>query len=256
MSGAGSVPRRSELSAGAEFELHDRPRRSRTSAGTTRWTRDSVSRGAGLEHRPRRAAEFAEHADGRSRDREPGNDALVERGGRAAAAAGLGRCRLRRQQDDQRAAADQRQPGAAHGRRRRGSAVFRLSWPAARRSTCISRTARRLSLTAGRRHAAVHARPAAEGALHLQPARCRSAPAPTTPCPHYELPTAEAQERNWALAGTRPHTATMSFVYQLPWRSDGTRSASLQAMSTTGRSTASSWRSAARRSPSPPTAPP
>ena len=37
----------------------------------------------------------------------------------------------------------------------------------------------------------------------------------------YELPTAEAQDRNWALAnGDRPHTFTMAFVYQLPWRSD------------------------------------
>jgi hypothetical protein len=39
---------------------------------------------------------------------------------------------------------------------------------------------------------------------------------------NYQLPTAEAQDRNWALAPTdRPHSATMSFVYQLPWRSDG-----------------------------------
>jgi hypothetical protein len=36
----------------------------------------------------------------------------------------------------------------------------------------------------------------------------------------YQLPTAEAQERNWALASTdRPHALTMSFVYQLPWQS-------------------------------------
>ena len=38
----------------------------------------------------------------------------------------------------------------------------------------------------------------------------------------YQLPTAEAQDRNWALAGTdRPHTLTMSFVYQLPWQRAG-----------------------------------
>jgi hypothetical protein len=38
----------------------------------------------------------------------------------------------------------------------------------------------------------------------------------------YQLPTAEADDRNWALAGgDRPHTATMSFVYQLPWQTTG-----------------------------------
>ena len=38
----------------------------------------------------------------------------------------------------------------------------------------------------------------------------------------YSTPVPEAQERNWALAGTdRPHTFTMSFVYQLPWQSNG-----------------------------------
>jgi hypothetical protein len=37
----------------------------------------------------------------------------------------------------------------------------------------------------------------------------------------YEVPTAEAEDRNWALAnGDRPHTFQMAFVYQLPWRSD------------------------------------
>jgi Carboxypeptidase regulatory-like domain/TonB dependent receptor len=41
----------------------------------------------------------------------------------------------------------------------------------------------------------------------------------------YELPTPEAQERNWALAnGDRPHIFQMAFVYQLPWRSGGDRS--------------------------------
>ncbi|MGB2713192.1 MAG: TonB-dependent receptor [Vicinamibacterales bacterium] len=39
----------------------------------------------------------------------------------------------------------------------------------------------------------------------------------------YELPTPEAQDRNWALAnGDRPHTFSMAFVYQLPWRSEDT----------------------------------
>ena len=39
----------------------------------------------------------------------------------------------------------------------------------------------------------------------------------------YELPTAEAQARNWAEAGgNRPHTFTMAFLYQLPWQSNGT----------------------------------
>jgi outer membrane receptor protein involved in Fe transport len=38
----------------------------------------------------------------------------------------------------------------------------------------------------------------------------------------YQLPTPEAQDRNWALASTdRPHTFTMSFVYQLPWQTSG-----------------------------------
>jgi carboxypeptidase family protein len=36
---------------------------------------------------------------------------------------------------------------------------------------------------------------------------------------NYTTPVPEAQERNWALAsGDRPHTFTMSFVYQLPWQ--------------------------------------
>jgi hypothetical protein len=40
----------------------------------------------------------------------------------------------------------------------------------------------------------------------------------------YDLPTDEAQGRNWAPAdGSRPHTFTMSFVYQLPWQSDGSK---------------------------------
>jgi hypothetical protein len=39
----------------------------------------------------------------------------------------------------------------------------------------------------------------------------------------YELPTPEAQARNWAPAGgSRPHTFTMAFLYQLPWQSGGT----------------------------------
>ncbi|MPZ18190.1 MAG: hypothetical protein GEV06_09795, partial [Luteitalea sp.] len=38
----------------------------------------------------------------------------------------------------------------------------------------------------------------------------------------YELPTPEAQARNWARADTdRPHVLQMAFVYQLPWHSDG-----------------------------------
>ena len=38
----------------------------------------------------------------------------------------------------------------------------------------------------------------------------------------YEVPTPEAEDRNWALAnGDRPHTFQMAFVYQLPWRSEG-----------------------------------
>jgi hypothetical protein len=39
---------------------------------------------------------------------------------------------------------------------------------------------------------------------------------------NYELPTPEAQDRNWALAnGDRPHVFQMAFVYQLPWRGTG-----------------------------------
>jgi len=38
----------------------------------------------------------------------------------------------------------------------------------------------------------------------------------------YELPTAEAQARNWAPAGgSRPHTFTMAVLYQLPWQTGG-----------------------------------
>lgn len=40
----------------------------------------------------------------------------------------------------------------------------------------------------------------------------------------YELPTPEAQARNWAPAGgSRPHTLAMAVIYQLPWQSDVTR---------------------------------
>jgi hypothetical protein len=40
----------------------------------------------------------------------------------------------------------------------------------------------------------------------------------------YELPTPEAQDRNWALANSdRRHTLQMAFVYQLPWHSEGVR---------------------------------
>ena len=39
---------------------------------------------------------------------------------------------------------------------------------------------------------------------------------------NYELATPEAQARNWAPAtGSRPHTFTMAFLYQLPWQHDG-----------------------------------
>ena len=39
---------------------------------------------------------------------------------------------------------------------------------------------------------------------------------------NYELPTPDAQARNWALAnGDRPHVFQMGFVYQLPWRATG-----------------------------------
>jgi hypothetical protein len=47
----------------------------------------------------------------------------------------------------------------------------------------------------------------------------------------YELPTAEAQARNWApAAGSRPHTFTMAFLYQLPWQSDGSYGSALKAI--------------------------
>ncbi|MPY87914.1 MAG: hypothetical protein GEU99_08340 [Luteitalea sp.] len=42
--------------------------------------------------------------------------------------------------------------------------------------------------------------------------------------PQYELPTPEAEERNWIPeGGSRPHTFTMAFLYQLPWQSTGFR---------------------------------
>ena len=48
---------------------------------------------------------------------------------------------------------------------------------------------------------------------------------------NYELPTAEAQARNWApAAGSRPHTFTMAFLYQLPWQSDGSYGSALKAI--------------------------
>jgi hypothetical protein len=47
----------------------------------------------------------------------------------------------------------------------------------------------------------------------------------------YELPTVEAQDRNWApAAGSRPHTFTMAFLYQLPWVSGGSYSSIAQAL--------------------------
>ena len=45
----------------------------------------------------------------------------------------------------------------------------------------------------------------------------------------YEVPTPEAEDRNWALANNdRPHTFTMAFMYQLPWRSEGSPGSVLQ----------------------------
>ena len=39
---------------------------------------------------------------------------------------------------------------------------------------------------------------------------------------NYQLPTPEAQDRNWARASSdRPHSLTMSFLYQLPWHVNG-----------------------------------
>jgi hypothetical protein len=47
----------------------------------------------------------------------------------------------------------------------------------------------------------------------------------------YEVPVADIQERNWALAnGDRPHTLQMAFVYQLPWRSSDTRAGLMRAL--------------------------
>jgi carboxypeptidase family protein/TonB-dependent receptor-like protein len=47
----------------------------------------------------------------------------------------------------------------------------------------------------------------------------------------YELPTPEAQARNWARAsGDRPHTFSMAFVYQLPWRAEAGTSQSVARM--------------------------
>ena len=47
----------------------------------------------------------------------------------------------------------------------------------------------------------------------------------------YELPTPEAQDRNWNRAnGDRPHMFTMSFVYQLPWQTGNNGGGILKAL--------------------------
>lgn len=67
-------------------------------------------------------------------------------------------------------------------------------------------------------------RPFTDGLLlkgHYTYSRSMSLGAALERAPTYELPTPEAQDRNWVRAeGDRPHTFTMAFVYQLPWRSD------------------------------------
>ena len=48
---------------------------------------------------------------------------------------------------------------------------------------------------------------------------------------NYQLPTPEGQDRNWARSSSdRPHTLTMSFVYQLPWHSSFDRFNILRAL--------------------------
>lgn len=48
---------------------------------------------------------------------------------------------------------------------------------------------------------------------------------------NYLLPTPEAQDRNWARAATdRPHSVTMSFVYQLPWQTTGSPGSVVKAL--------------------------
>ena len=70
----------------------------------------------------------------------------------------------------------------------------------------------------------------------------------------YELPTSDAQDRNWALANSdRTHVVQMAAVYQLPWRSEDSHSIARMLIND-WQSTASSRRSAARRSPSRPMA--
>ena len=142
--------------------------------------------------RPPPAAEHPRHPDGRAGIGEPRQDALVERRVRAAPAARLGRRRVRGQPVARRAEQGQRQPGAAHGRRRGGSSVLRLARPAAADQRVHALRQDGLQRAAGRRHAAAHARAAAQGALHLRQHWSLGASATS-----YELPTAEAQDRNW-----------------------------------------------------------
>ena len=63
------------------------------------------------------------------------------------------------------------------------------------------------------------------------------------------MPGPDAMARNWQPTG-RKHTFTMAYVYVLPWKSIDTSNV-LRSLRATGRSTASSRRSADRRSPSP-----
>ena len=179
----------------------------------------------GLEHRPPPAAEHPQHPDRRARLGEPGQDALVERRGRAAAAVRLGRRRVRGQPGARRAEQAQRQPGAAHGRRRRSDRPYFASHG---RQLPISIFAPYGKTDYDALQVGV-TRPLTRGLLlkgHYTFASTWSLGAIGTTnvaVPSYELPTAEAQDRNWnPTNGSRRHTTTMSFVYQLPWRSDGT----------------------------------
>ena len=164
--------------------------------------------GPDLSTRPHPSAERLRDADGGAGIDTPRPYAFLERGGRAPRAVQrVGRRRLCRQQAGRRPAArrsadHQHQQRAAPRRRRRR--IARIS-----SRTDVSSTSRSTRPTGGRpirRMQVGVTRPFTQGLLlkgHYTLSRSKALRT------DYELPTPEAQDRNWALAnGDRPHTFT------------------------------------------------
>ena len=206
--GTGSVPRRLQLSARAECELSSRPPgRARFGWYWHARSGHSAPRGSGSEHAAACALpNYYGMQTAVPESTAPRPHAFVERGVRAAAAAErVGRRRLCRQQAGRRTAAgrnsdDQHQQRAAHRRRRHRSAVLRLARTSARHRDLLA-VAEDDATTRCRSGVT---RPFTQGLMlkgHYTFSRSKALRT------DYEVPTPEAQDRNWALAnGDRPHT--------------------------------------------------